>query len=301
MVKKYSDLYLDARKALLPKEGLQQAAFLARQLLCSVSGKTQTELVAARDLFASEEIGNRLTDAVQRLLADEPLAYVLGQWEFYGMTLEVNRDVLIPRDDTMAVAELAVKKTMYLQQDPRVLDLCTGSGCIGLAVAHRVKDARVTLADCSREALAVAKRNITGQHLSARVSAVQADALKPAPAFLGQFDLIVSNPPYVTDREMEQLEPSVKNYEPHLALCGGQDGLDFYRAIVKNYTSALRPGGYLCFEFGMGQGSRVCEILAAGGYEILEIKQDYSKIDRAVLARKERKEEDQHGNEENSL
>jgi release factor glutamine methyltransferase len=221
----------------------------------------------------------------------EPLAYVLGEWEFYGMTLYVDKNVLIPRDDTCAVTSLAVKQGLFLEKDPRILDLCTGSGCIGLAVANRVKDARVTLADISRDAMAVAKKNIVRQHLTGRVSVVQADAMGKPPAFLGKFDMIVSNPPYITTKEMGELDHSVKDYEPHLALHGGDDGLDFYRAITKNYAAALKPGGFLCFEFGMGQGNDVCRILEQNGYTILERSKDYNGVERAVIAQLDRKED----------
>ena len=284
MVKTYADLYLDARKALLPADGMY-AANMARELLCAASGKTPEAILADRALYASEEICAKTEDYVRRHLAGEPIAYILGQWDFYDMTLTVTPDVLIPRDDTMAVAELAVKKTMYLPQNPRVLDLCTGSGCIGLAVARRVKDAKVTLSDVSQAALRVAKRNVTDLHLSARVTCVAVDVTKPAAPFLGQFDLITANPPYITTAEMEGLDPSVKNYEPHLALHGGADGLDFYRAIAKNFRSALRPGGYLALEFGLGQAESVCSILRRAGFEIVELKEDNSGITRAVLAR----------------
>ena len=179
---------------------------------------------------------------------------------------------------------LAVKKGLFLDKDPRILDLCTGSGCIGLAVASRVKDARVTLADISKEALAVAKRNIMDQRLTGRVKCVQANALEKPSAFLGKFDMIISNPPYITTAEMAELDPSVKDYEPHLALHGGEDGLDFYRAIAINYAGALKPGGYLLFEFGMGQGDAVCAILEENGYTILERTRDYNDRERAVLA-----------------
>ena len=232
-----------------------------------------------------------MEDAVARVLTGEPLAYVLGEWDFYGMTLQINNHVLIPRDDTCAVTDLALKKSLFLDTSPRILDLCTGSGCIGLAIANKVKDARVTLADVSPEAIAVAKKNMTLQKLSARVSCVRADALKEPPAFLGKFDLIVSNPPYITTQEMQELPASVKDYEPHLALHGGTDGLDFYRAIAKNYQQALKPGGYLCFEFGMGQGDAVCSILEDNGYTILERSRDYNEIERAVLAQFGRKED----------
>ena len=284
MVKKLSDLYLDTRRALLACEEPQSASLIARNLVCHVTGKTQEQFLAERDLYVSEQICASVEEALQRILAGEPLAYVLGEWDFYGMTLYVDRNVLIPRDDTCAVTELAIKKALFLNQDPRILDLCTGSGCIGLAVASRVKDARVTLADISREALAVAKKNITAQHLSARVKCVQADALGAPAAFLGKFDMIISNPPYITTREMLELDDSVRRYEPRLALHGGEDGLKFYRSIAQNYSAALKPGGYLCFEFGMGQGDAVCAILEENGYTILERTRDYNDRERAVLA-----------------
>ena len=283
MVKTYADLYLDARKALLPAEGMY-AGNIARELVCAASGKTQEALLADRNLYASEEICLRVENFVRRHLTGEPTAYILGQWDFYDMTLTVTPDVLIPRDDSMAVTELAIKKALFLPQNPRILDLCTGSGCIGLAIARRVKDAKLTLADVSPEALRVAKKNAADLHLGGRVSCVHADALKPAAPFLGKFDLIVSNPPYVTTAEMEELDSSVRDFEPHLALHGGEDGLDFYRAIVKNFTPALRPGGCVAFEFGQGQAEAVCAILEAADYRILELKQDNSGIVRAVLA-----------------
>ena len=121
---------------------------------------------------------------------------------------------------------------------------------------------------------------------------MQADAFAPASAFLGKFDMIVSNPPYVTTAEMAELPASVKDFEPQMALHGGDDGLDFYRAIVKNYTPSLKPGGYLCFEFGMGQGDAVCEILERAGYTILERAMDYNDRERAVIAQLPRKEEE---------
>ena len=285
MVKTYSQLYLDARRQLMQTEDAQTASFLARNMLCHFSGKTHESILRDRDMYASEAICQAMEDAAARAAKGEPLAYILGEWEFYGLKLYVDKNVLIPRDDTVAVTQLAINQALFLNQDPRILDLCTGSGCIGLAVASRVKDARVTLADISRDALAVAKKNVTNHHLSARVSCVQADALKPASSFLGKFDLIVSNPPYITGQEMKELPDSVKDYEPHLALHGGEDGLDFYRSIIENYTSALKPGGYLCFEFGMGQGDDICNLLQKNGYTILERARDYNDRERAVLAR----------------
>lgn len=275
----------------MQQEPEHTASLLARHLLCYVSGKTHEQIVADREMYASQQVCDAMESAVNRLLDGEPLAYILGEWTFYGMNLYIDRNVLIPRDDTCAVTQLAIKRGLFLEQDPRILDLCTGSGCIGLAVAQRVKDARVTLADVSKDALNIAKKNVNRHQLSARVSCVQADALAPAPGFLGKFDLIVSNPPYIPTVEMAELDGSVKDYEPHLALDGGKDGLDFYRSIVKNYSSALKPGGYMCFEFGMGQGDDVCQILKDHGYTILERVEDFNNRERAVLAQLGRKED----------
>lgn len=284
MVKKFSQLYLDARRSFMEVEDQQTASLLARNLLCYVSGKTNEEILADREKYACEQVCQAMEDAVRRILTGEPLAYVLGEWEFYGLKLYVDKNVLIPRDDTCAVTAMAIKKALFLEQNPRILDLCTGSGCIGLAIANRVKDAKVTLADISKEALAVARKNIARNELASRVICVQTDALSVPSAFLGKYDMIVSNPPYVTTQEMEELEPSVKDYEPHLALHGGADGLDFYRAIIRNYTAALKPGGYLCFEFGMGQGDAICAMLEKNGYTVLERSRDFNNRERAVMA-----------------
>ena len=292
MVKTYAQLYLNARKTLLEGEDASTASLMARQLLMRYSGKTHAQFLTDQNLYASEELGRAMDEGVARLRAGEPLAYVLGEWEFYGLKLTVTPDVLIPRDDTVAVADLAISQALFLPESPRILDLCTGSGCIGLAIASRVKDARVTLADISKEALTVAKKNAANNKLTGHVSCVQADALKPAAPFLGKFDMIISNPPYITAWEMEQLPDSVAKYEPHLALFGGEDGLDFYRSIAKNYKSALKTGGYLAFEFGMDQGDDVCKILKANGYTILERTRDYNDRERAVLAQLGGKEEE---------
>lgn len=280
----YRELYLAARSALSQRDDPQAAGVIARDLLCTFSEKTPEQMLQDIDQPVDRETAARVNDGINRLLEEEPLAYVLGQWEFYGLPLYVSPDVLIPRDDTCAVTELAINKSLFLNKDPRILDLCCGSGCIGLAVASRVKDARVTLADISKEALVIAKKNIARNKLGGRVSTFQVDARKDAPGFLGKFDLIVSNPPYVTAEEMKQLPKSVDAFEPHLALYGGEDGLDFYRSIIQNFTPVLKPGGYLCFEFGMNMGDAVCGLLEESNYTVVERKIDYNDRERAVLA-----------------
>lgn len=289
MVKTYGELYRQLRHILRDEEG-SQAPQTARELMSFVTGYAPAALMGMDLIYASEETTRRCLELAGRILAGEPLAYILGQWSFYGLPLTVTPDVLIPRDDTMAVVELALG--CPLPAAPRILDLCTGSGCIGLALASRLREARVTLVDVSPRALRIAKKNTTDLKLTARVSCIQGDVREPASRFLGQFDLIISNPPYVTGAEMETLPRSVRDYEPHLALFGGEDGLDFYRAIVNHYTAALKPGGYLCFEFGQGQEEAVCWLLEAYEYEVLALKKDTGGIVRAVLARKKERNDD---------
>ena len=285
MVKKYGDLYLQARRALLPTEG-ENAAAAARELLAFASGKSVAAVLADANLYASEQIEADLNGYINRMLAHEPLPYILGQWDFYGISLEVTPDVLIPRDDTMAVTDLALEVLRTGHPAPRVLDLCCGSGCIGLAIAHQLPDAHVTLADISRPALAVAKRNIKRLKLMNRVTAIGLDAKKPAPSFVGTLDALVCNPPYVTAEEMTQLEPSVRDYEPALALDGGADGLDFYRAVAENFTRLIASGGYLCFEFGLGQHVAVSMILQEYGYTDIVLRKDLRGVIRAARGTK---------------
>ena len=139
----YAQLYMDARRLLMDTEDVQMASSMARHLLLHVSGKSYAQFLADQNMYASEQICKAMYDGVARLKTGEPLAYILGEWEFYGLKILVTPDVLIPRDDTCAVTSLAIKQGIFLPESPRILDLCCGSGCIGLAMASRVKDAKV--------------------------------------------------------------------------------------------------------------------------------------------------------------
>ena len=288
----YHDLFVAARRALRKVDG-ENSEFTARQIVAAATDRTMAQLVADFQLSVFQRDIKRVSAMVERHLEGEPVAYILGKWEFYGIPLTVTPDVLIPRDDTEAVCAMALdqlggmqmeRKRRQESQTVRVLDLCCGSGCIGLAIAAKLRESRVTLADISPEALKIARRNALDNQLGGRVSCVEVDAKAEPPKFLGSFDLIVSNPPYVTAQQMENLDHSVKDYEPRLALYGGWDGLDFYRAIAKNYSAVLRPGGYLCFEFGMGQEDQVCNILNENGYRLVRLVRDSGERARAVMA-----------------
>lgn len=289
MVKRYCDVFLEVRRYLREHEG-ELADMEAKEILCHCSGKNAAALLSCWNLYGADDLEDRVMGEARRLLEGEPLPYIIGEWDFGGLTLKVTRDTLIPRDDTLALGDLAVECALRLAPNPRILDLCTGSGCVGIYLATRIRDSRVVLGDLSQPALSVAKENIRLHHLGGRVSAVQMDARGAPPPAITGFDMIVANPPYVTAEEMEKLPASVKDFEPEMALYGGEDGLDFYRSIVSGYACALKEEGILCFEFGMGQEQNLCRILDENGFQVLQLKKDMRGIIRALSARKKREE-----------
>ena len=284
MAIKYNDLYMDLRR-LLREAGAEDATQAARELVCTASGKTKNELLRDGLLYASPEVERSAYSLCARHLAGEPVAYLIGEWEFYGLGLDISPAVLIPRPDTEVLVQTVVHE-LDSGADCRVLDLCAGSGCIGLAVASQVLRSRVLLGEWDEEALKVCRQNIRRNQLSARVTSLRMDAREKPSRQLGEFDCIVSNPPYIPTADIETLDPSVRDHEPHLALDGGADGLDFYRAIVRNYGGLVKPGGALCFEFGMGQEDAVCAILREGGFAEPELRKDYRGVVRAVAVNK---------------
>lgn len=227
---------------------------------------------------ATVDYANLLCD---RCLDGEPLAYVLGEWDFYGLTFKVTPDVLIPRSDTERLCELAIERARQVV-NPRVLDLCCGSGCIGVALAHEVEDAHVTAVDISDAALLVSRENARRNGVSARYVALRGDVCSRPQHHLGAFDIIVSNPPYITADEMRGLDPSVRDFEPEQALFGGEDGLDFYRTICSKWGELLVPGGMLLFECGYRQAAEVAGILENNRFAGIGVTEDFSGVPRIV-------------------
>ena len=273
MADTYNNLYLDARRE-LRLAGVEQAQLEARELLCFAAGKTREQFFRDLPLYASDDLCTRFRELLDRRLAGEPVAYIIGEWEFYGLTLDICRDVLIPRSDTETVVERALEFLKDKTESVRVLDLCAGSGCIGLAVARHHTDSTVVLGDWSEDALRVCRQNIRRCGVSGQVSAARVNALEAPPPLLTDFDLIVSNPPYIPTADLAGLDVSVRDYEPRIALDGGGDGLDFYRAIARKWKKALRTGGKLIFEIGYDQAPQVEYILAENGYHDIETFQD---------------------------
>ena len=277
----YNNLYLDARQK-LKAAGVEAAQLEARELVCFAAGKNREQFFRDMSLYASDEVEAKVEDLMNRRLAGEPVAYLIGEWEFYGLPLDISREVLIPRADTEVLAEQAILAARAAGEGARVLDLCAGSGCVGLAVAANTPNCRAVLADVSEEALKICRQNIRRNDLNARVTCVQADARQAPPAMLWDFDVIACNPPYIPTGDIDGLDPSVRDYEPRLALDGGDDGLDFYRDIAEKWRTALRLGGVLLFEVGIGQASGVEQILSRCGYEDIETFQDTGGIWRVV-------------------
>ena len=277
----YNDLYLDVRQR-LRESGVEASTLEARELVCFGTGKSREELARDSRLYASPEREAQVRRLVERRMAGEPVAYLIGEWEFYGLPLDISQDVLIPRADTEVLAEQAIA---YIQTlgECRVLDLCAGSGCVGLAIASQAPQARVVLGEIDDSALKICRQNSRRNSLSARVMPIQMDAREKPARSLGEFQCIVSNPPYIPTGDIAGLEASVRDYEPHMALDGGADGMDFYRSIAEQWKEALTPGGRIYFEVGIGQADAVLRLMRSQGFGDLQIIKDHHKIPRVVL------------------
>lgn len=281
MATTYNNLYLDARKA-LRAAGADSPQLEAQELLRFAAGKTKTELFRDMGLYVSPPVADRFRALLDRRLRGEPVAYLIGEWEFHGLPLDISPEVLVPRDDTEILTAQAIRRVQECQGEPRVLDLCAGSGCVGLAIAHDCKNAKVVLADISEGALRVCRQNIRRNGLTNQVVTCQVNALEKPPSALWDFDVIAANPPYIPTADCESLDPSVRLYEPRIALDGGPDGLDFYRAIVGKWLTSLRLGGRLLCEVGIHQAGEVEKLFAQAGLTEIQTYQDTAGIWRVV-------------------
>lgn len=279
----YNNLYMDIRRQ-LREAGVQAATLEARELVCFAAGKTREQFTRDGQLYVAPAVEEQVRDLVRRHLAGEPVAYLIGEWEFYGLPLDIDRQVLIPRADTETLVDCALPFVRQ-QAGSRVLDLCAGSGCIGLAVASQAEDCRVTLGELSEGALRICRQNIRRNGLTDRVTPLQMNALQPPPRQVGTYDCILCNPPYIPAADIAELDASVREFEPHSALDGGEDGLDFYRAVSSLWRKALRTGGMLLFEVGIGQADDVLRIMRNFGFGDLDIVPDPAGIPRVVLGK----------------
>ena len=280
-MKTYNDLYLQTRN-IFRANGIEGFSLEAKLLVAKAAGKTVEQLMRDLNLFSSAAVEKAVTEFTERRLHGEPIAYIAGLWEFYGLPMIVSRDVLIPRMDTEVLIDATKKILTGNHMDARILDLCCGSGCISCALAHELPASRVVAVDISTAALGICRKNVALNRLNSRIICMQADAGKQPPFGLGSFDLIVCNPPYIATSEIAELDPSVKDYEPLLALDGGEDGLSFYRSVIKYWKVVLKDDGVLLFEVGEGQAAPVCEMMCDAGFSVTQTFRDTIGVERAV-------------------
>lgn len=270
----YAKLY-QIGKEQLQKAGIMDAELDARLLLEFICHTDRNALYAHGDQEIEDEKMHDFLQLIEKRAVHVPLQHLTGEQNFMGLDFLVNEHVLIPRQDT----EILVEEIMRdLHDGIRILDMCTGSGCILLSLLHYSNDCVGVGVDVSEDALAVARQN--ADRLAEKQAVfIQSDLFEKVE---GSFDLIVSNPPYIRSQEIAGLMPEVREHEPHLALDGKDDGLHFYREIIKGAMPHLKRGGQLFFEIGYDQGEAVQALLAANGYTAIAVVKDYAGLDRVV-------------------
>ena len=271
------EAYNDCKKQ-LAAAGVEDYVFEAKQIIKHVTGYTNAQILTKYTQVLTQFQQDNITAIIKQRLIRYPLQYIIGRWNFFGREYFVGPGVLIPRSDTETLIDVCLE-SIKDKQNPRVLDLCAGSGCIGITIKGERIDSDVTLVEKYQEALNYTTKNAL--HNNADVKIIQADVLNTEGAD-GQYDLIVSNPPYITDDDMKNLQPEVK-FEPATALEGGEDGLTFYRHIAKEYKKYIAPNGTLAFEVGMGEAEAVADIMRQNGYQNVGVRKDYCDVDRVVF------------------
>lgn len=283
---KYKELYLYGAEK-LKNAGVPEAELDARLLLEAVCHTTRNDMLLYPDKEVDEKQKGNYVNCIQKREQRIPLQYILGRQEFMGMEFYVNKDVLIPRQDTEILVEEAMK---HLHDGMHILDVCTGSGCILISLLHYSNDCQGVGIDISEAALSVAKENAARllevnveNHLEnqQKISFWKGDLFDALPE-MDKFDIIVSNPPYIETKVLETLEPEVSYHEPLLALDGKEDGLYFYRRIVENAGQYLHRDGMLFFEIGYNQAEPVTQLMKDKGFIEVNVKKDYAGLDRVV-------------------
>ena len=264
----------------------------AEYLLAHVIGCQRKDLLIHPEKIISESEMNRFREFVERRRKREPVQYITGEVEFRGLIFRVNKDVLIPRPETELLVEEVINSVKEKSEskggrDVTILDLCTGSGCIAISIAKELPYCRVYAVDISEKALDKAIENAERFGVGDRVIFSQGDLYEAIEhmGLDGEIDIIVSNPPYVSEKDMEQLQPEIKDYEPAQSLYGGENGLDYYRRIIEDAACYLSNNGLLIMELGFGQADNVKDLLEqAGVFSNIEIKKDLAGIDRVIKA-----------------
>lgn len=267
---------------LMPRFGEGEAKAMARIIFENLKGWNPVDIAVKSNEEMTDFMVGKIDGVVSRLLADEPIQYIFGNTDFYGLKLKVTPDTLIPRPETAELVDIIVGENKG--KDLRVIDLCTGSGCIALALARNLLFPEVTATDISDGALAVARENNTALHAGVRF--VKADILKGEPAG-GVYDIIVSNPPYIAEKERKAMEPNVLEHEPALALfVPDDDPLKFYRAVLDFAGDSLAPGGKIYFEINPLYADDLKSLSGSLGFTKVELMRDsFGKLRFAEIAR----------------
>jgi len=273
----------------LTDKGIDSPRLSAEMLLSHVVGLKRIELYTQFDKPVTKQQLDELHNLTERAGRHEPIAYLTGKTEFYCLELQVSPDCVIPRPETELLVERAIEFLRAHTGRQLVCDLCTGSGCIAIALARNYPDASIIATDISDSALAIAAKNIEKHHVKDRIKLLCGDLFDPLVPQLDveKFDLIVCNPPYVSAPEFEKLDRNVKDYEPKLALFVGVDGLDVYRRIIETADPFLKPDAALMLEVGYRQGQAIRELLEkANCFAEITIEKDHHNNDRIAIAKK---------------
>jgi len=273
----------------LTNRGVDSPRLSAELLLSYVLGLKRIELYTQFDKSVSKQQLDKLHNLVKRAGQNEPIAYLTGKTEFYSLELIVNSDCMIPRPETELLVERSIEFLRNRSGLQYVCDLCTGCGCIAVAIARNFPDARIIATDISAEALDIAAQNVEKYNLKDKITLLCGDLFEPVIPQLDveKFDLIVCNPPYVSAAEYEKLDKNVKDYEPKLALYAGKDGLDIYRKIIEKADEFLKPDAALMLEIGYAQGPAVKKLLETTGiFAEIKIEKDPHNNDRIEIAKK---------------
>jgi release factor glutamine methyltransferase len=269
----------------LRQSGVPEARREAGSLLVHVSGKNRTFLLShAEALLTAEEV-EQYRQAVERRAAGEPLQYITGTQDFYGLEFMVTRDVLIPRPETELLVESALNLIGGQTVAPEICDVGTGSGCIAITLVHELSQARAMAVDISEPALRIAQRNAERHGVHERITFRRSDCFEALPANI-VFDLIASNPPYVSAKALAGLQREVRDHEPAVALSPGLDGLSVIRRLLSDAPAFLKPQGYLVLEIGFDQGEAVRQLVAEQTWNLLDMRADLQGIPRIVLLQK---------------
>jgi release factor glutamine methyltransferase len=255
----------------------------AELLLMHVLERNRAWVLAHPEAIPSSQQAGRFIELVERRYCGEPMQYITGETEFYGLSFTVTPDVLIPRPDTEHLVEKTVEIARRFQQ-PRIVDVGTGSGAIAVTLARQLPTTEITAVDLSESALQVARNNARQNAVDHRIRFLQGDLLVPVAG--EQFDLVVSNPPYVPNTDRALIAVEVREYEPALALFAGADGLNVYRQLIPAAFAALVPGGFIALEIGFSQAQAVEELLRTGGFWEIEFTPDLQGIPRVASARR---------------